>query len=118
MQTPSGGEIVEFPMTVATFLGRTVPVSGGGWFRLLPLGVTRWGIRKANLAGRPAVFYLHPWEVDPEQPDLRNKTSRLGSFRHYTGLSRTASRLACLLEAFPFAPLREVLAERGFLDNP
>lgn len=106
---PSGRRILEFPMTVATFLGRRVPVSGGGYFRLLPFGVTRWGLRQVNRRGRPAVFYVHPWEVDPGQPDLRHHTSRLGALRHYTGLGRTRGRLRRLLKEFRFAPVREVL---------
>ncbi len=113
LRAPSGREIVEFPMTVARWLGRTVPVAGGGYFRLLPFGVTRWGFAQANRSGRPGVFYLHPWEVDPGQPDLRSCTSRLGAFRHYTGLARTEPRLRRLLAAFRFAPLREVLALAG-----
>lgn len=112
---PSGREIVEFPMTVARFLGRPVPVAGGGYFRLLPFFVTRWGLRHSNRHGRPGVFYIHPWEVDPEQPDLRARTSRLGAFRHYTGLARTEARLRRLFAAFPFAPLRDVLAASGLL---
>lgn len=114
---PSGRSIVEFPMTVAHVLGKPVPVSGGGYFRLLPFEVTRWGLRRANRAGRPAVFYLHPWEVDPDQPDLRKKTSRFGAFRHYTGLHRTEPRLRRLLAAFRFAPLKDVLAAGGFLER-
>jgi polysaccharide deacetylase family protein (PEP-CTERM system associated) len=113
--TPSGRQILEFPMTVVRLWGRTVPVSGGGYFRLLPYGVTRWGIGRVNRERRPAVFYLHPWEVDPEQPDLRDRTSRLGAFRHYTGLRRTLPRLTRLLERFTFAPVRDVLAAAGQL---
>ena len=112
---PSGRRIVEFPMTVVRALGRTVPVSGGGYFRLLPYGVTRWGIERANREQRPAVFYMHPWEIDPDQPDLRDRTSRLGAFRHYTGLERTLPRLHRLLTRFSFAPLRDVLAASGHL---
>jgi polysaccharide deacetylase family protein (PEP-CTERM system associated) len=109
LETPSGRAILEFPMTVARFLGRPVPVSGGGWFRLLPASVTSWGLRKVNREGRPAVFYVHPWELDPGQPNLRSRTSRLGAFRHYTGLARTRDRLARLLATFRFAPLSCVL---------
>ena len=114
-ETPGGARIVELPMTVASLLGRRVPVSGGGYFRLLPYGVTRWGLRQANRRGRPAVFYLHPWEVDPGQPDLRRHTSRLGAFRHYTGLRRTAGRLRRLMRTFSFAPCGDVLRRAGWL---
>jgi len=110
-----GGSIVEFPMTVARFLGRPVPVSGGGYFRLLPFGLTCWGLRQIMRRGRPAIFYLHPWELDPDQPNLRDRATRLGAFRHYTGLKRTEPRLRRLLQTFRFGSLRRVLEERGFM---
>ena len=116
LKTPKGREIAEFPLTVASFCGRSVPVSGGGYFRLLPFGITRWGIRQANRHGRPAVFYVHPWEVDPDQPRHRRRTTRTGAFRHYTGLRKTEARLKKLVDTFPFAPCRDVLQENGFLD--
>jgi polysaccharide deacetylase family protein (PEP-CTERM system associated) len=115
IEAPSGRTIVEFPMTVARFLGRAVPVAGGGYFRLLPYGVTRWGLRQVNRRGRPGVFYLHPWELDPDQPDLRDRASRIGALRHYTGLKKTALRLRRLLTQFRFTSLQDVLVERGFL---
>lgn len=111
--TPSGRRMLELPMTVATFLGRRMPVSGGGYFRLLPFRVTCWGFRQANRKGRGGVFYLHPWELDPDQPCLRGRTSRLGAFRHYTGLRRTESRLRRLLHRFPFGTCRAVLEQAG-----
>lgn len=115
METPSGATIAEFPMTVARFLGRNVPVSGGGYFRLLPYGITRWGLAQVEREGRPAVFYLHPWELDPDQPDLREHTSRLGALRHYTRLSQTESRLERLLGTFRFTTVRAVLEAEGVL---
>jgi polysaccharide deacetylase family protein (PEP-CTERM system associated) len=116
-RTPAGRSIAEFPLTVATFLGRAVPVSGGGYFRMFPFAVTKWGFAKANREGRPAVFYLHPWEIDASQPDLRHKTGAIGSFRHYVGLKGAADKLEKLLKAFPFRPMREILAERGLLPS-
>ncbi|HYC78826.1 MAG TPA: XrtA system polysaccharide deacetylase [Planctomycetota bacterium] len=115
LAAPSGRELPEFPLTVAEVFGRAVPVSGGGYFRLLPYVVTRWGFRNANDAGRPGIFYLHPWEIDPGQPDLRARLSRLGAFRHYTGLGRTAEKLRRLLTAFRFDTAAEVLRRRGLL---
>lgn len=115
-ETPSGRSICEFPMTVAPLpLGRKLPVSGGGYFRLFPLALTRWGLHRVERRQRPVVFYLHPWEVDPEQPDLRAHTSRLGAFRHYTGLRRTLPRLERLLQEFSFGTCEEVLTARGLL---
>ena len=69
IKAPSGRTIVEFPMSAASFGGVRVPVSGGGYFRLLPYAVTRAGLRQINeRTGQPFTFYLHPWEIDPEQP--------------------------------------------------
>jgi polysaccharide deacetylase family protein (PEP-CTERM system associated) len=113
--TPSGRSIAELPLSVASFLGKAIPVSGGGYFRMFPFAVTRWGLAKANREGRPGVFYLHPWEIDHEQPDLRHKTGRIGAFRHYVGLKGTAKKLERLLAAFAFAPARDILASRGLL---
>jgi polysaccharide deacetylase family protein (PEP-CTERM system associated) len=115
LTAPSGRTIPELPMTVASFLGRAVPVSGGGYFRMFPYAVTRWGLAKANREGRPAVFYMHPWEIDVAQPNLRHRTSALGAFRHYVGLRGAAGKLDKLLSAFTFRPAREVLEGSGLL---
>jgi polysaccharide deacetylase family protein (PEP-CTERM system associated) len=112
IQTPKGASIVEFPMSTAPMLGGRLPVSGGGYFRLLPYWLTRHGLRKLNdELSRPFIFYLHPWEVDPDQPRVRtNWKSRL---RHYTNLHRTEARLRRLIGEFKFGPVREVLSMRG-----
>ena len=109
----SAGEIVEFPVATVRFLGRNLPVGGGGYFRLLPLAVTRAAIAALERHGRPAALYLHPWEFDPGQP--RQKTSAWKSFRHYLNLGRTLPRLEALLARFRFTSLRAVLEERGHL---
>ena len=111
LTTPSGASLIEFPMCAARWCGLRVPVSGGGYFRLLPLAVTRWGLRQINAKGRPFTFYLHPWEIDPDQP--RVEVSRLSRFRHYTNLHCCEDRLRRLLGEFSFAPMREVLASHG-----
>ena len=112
---PSGATLVEFPMSAATFLGLKVPVSGGGYFRLLPYALTRRGLRQINeRGGRPFTFYLHPWEVDPGQPRVR--VGWLSRFRHYTNLDRCEPRLRRLLAEFRFAPMREVLRTCGLLE--
>jgi polysaccharide deacetylase family protein (PEP-CTERM system associated) len=111
---PSGRTIVELPMSAASFLGVRVPVSGGGYFRILPYGLTRAGLRQINRqSGRPFVFYLHPWEIDPGQPRIR--VGALSRFRHYTNLRRCESRLRRLLHDFAFAPAIEVLMQSGAL---
>ena len=113
---PSGATLIEFPMCVARWCGVRVPVSGGGYFRLLPFPITRWGLRQINAKGRPFTFYLHPWELDPEQP--RVAVSRLSRFRHYTNLHRCEERLRQLLAEFSFAPMREVLQAYGLEAEP
>jgi hypothetical protein len=86
-----------------------LPVAGGGYFRLLPYGWTRWGIDRVNRAEkRPVVFYLHPWEIDPDQPRL--PAGRLGRFRHYRNLSETEGRLRRLLSEFRFGRVDAVVA--------
>jgi len=112
--TPKGARIVEFPMSTAPMFGMKLPVSGGGYFRLLPYWLTRAGLRKLNDGlGRPFIFYLHPWEVDPAQPRVRaGLKSRL---RHYTNLDRTEARLRRLISEFRFAPVREVLGSQQLL---
>ena len=112
IRTPKGASIVEFPMSTAPMLGTKLPVSGGGYFRLLPYWLTRAGLRKLNHElSRPFIFYLHPWEVDPEQPRVR--TSWKSRLRHYTNLDQTESRLRRLIGEFRFGPARDVLAMGG-----
>ena len=111
---PSQRTMVEFPMSAARFCGLRIPVSGGGYFRILPYWLTRAGLRQINgREGRPFAFYVHPWEVDPDQPVV--KVGALSRFRHYTNLDQCAGRLARLLDDFAFATMREVLTARGLL---
>jgi polysaccharide deacetylase family protein (PEP-CTERM system associated) len=111
---PSGRTLVEFPMSAASFGGAKIPVSGGGYFRLLPYWVTRAGLRQVNEKhARPFAFYLHPWELDPEQP--RIDVGWLSRFRHYTNLKHCEERLQRLLSDFAFAPMIDVLRMRGLL---
>jgi polysaccharide deacetylase family protein (PEP-CTERM system associated) len=112
---PSKRTLVEFPMSAAKFFGLQVPVSGGGYFRILPYWVTRAGLRQINdQAGRPFTFYLHPWEVDPGQPRVKN-LSAFSRFRHYTNLHKCESRLRRVLGDFSFGTMREVLEGQGLL---
>jgi polysaccharide deacetylase family protein (PEP-CTERM system associated) len=105
------GAMTEVPMSVARVLGRNIPCCGGGYFRVFPYTVTRWLMRQCHREGRPVVFYVHPWEVDPGQPRVRLSFSK--SFRHYMNLNRTLARLDRLLNDFEFAPLQEVLGLSG-----
>lgn len=95
---PNG--LLEIPITTARLAGRNWPAGGGGYFRFLPYAVSRWQIRRVNQADRrPAIFYFHPWELDPGQPRV-NQASAKTRFRHYVNLDRTESRLARLLQDF------------------
>ena len=88
--------IIEVPGSTVRCAGVNLPVGGGGYFRILPYRWTRWGIRHLNRSEqRPAVFYIHPWEIDPDQPRLPG--SRLSRARHYRNLSQTEGRLKRLL---------------------
>lgn len=109
----AAGTLVEFPVATLPFLGRNLPMGGGGYFRLLPGAVTRWAVGSLERRGRPVALYLHPWEFDPEQP--RQPAPLLKRFRHYVNLRRTLPRLERLLDAYRFGSMRAVLEERGLL---
>ena len=98
---PAGtADFVEIPISTVRLAGRNWPGGGGGWFRLLPYGVSRGLIERINRADRaPAIFYLHPWEVDPDQPRPGGLSAK-SRFRHYVNLERTHGRLARLARAF------------------
>lgn len=100
-----GNGLLEHPISTALFWGRKIPVSGGGYFRLFPYWFTRHTLKTINRTeGNPFIFYLHPWEVDPEQPRMQ-KAKALSRFRHYNNLNKTAKRLKQLLTEFSFTPL-------------
>ncbi|MEJ2756744.1 MAG: DUF3473 domain-containing protein, partial [Gammaproteobacteria bacterium] len=106
--TSKGHDIIEFPITTTQIGPYRLPISGGGYFRIFPYMMTKWGLRRATQQmGTPFVFYLHPWEIDPHQP--RIKTSVLSRFRHYTNLSRCENRLRSLTSDFVFTTMTEAL---------
>jgi polysaccharide deacetylase family protein (PEP-CTERM system associated) len=107
VRTPAGAELREFPLTTLRVLGRNLGASGGAYLRILPLAVLQRAFAAMNAAGEPAVLYVHPWEVDPDQPRLR--TGRWGGITHYANLHATAPRLRALLRSFPFAPMERAL---------
>ncbi|MFO7528753.1 MAG: DUF3473 domain-containing protein, partial [Marinobacter sp.] len=114
LKTDNGHELAEFPLSTLKLPGYTLPIAGGGYFRLFPYWFSQWGLGSINRQGRPFVFYLHPWEVDPEQPRLEVKW--LSRFRHYNNLDVCEARLNRLLQRFDFAPMGEVLREAGVLE--
>jgi polysaccharide deacetylase family protein (PEP-CTERM system associated) len=101
---------VEVPMTTVKVLGTTWPVGGGGYLRLLPMSYTRWSIERVHRKERQRfILYLHPWELDPEQPRIAARwTSR---FRHYTGLRTMESRLRELLSTERFTPMIDLVSQ-------
>lgn len=105
----SGGLIWEFPPTASALGPVNLPVSGGGYFRLYPYALTRHFLKKMNRKEkRPFIFYVHPWEVDPEQPRLPFG-SRAVQFRHRVGLGRNLAKLRKLLRDFSFGTLSEAI---------
>jgi polysaccharide deacetylase family protein (PEP-CTERM system associated) len=116
IKTPLGRTLLEFPLTTARIAGVSVPVAGGGYFRLLPYWLTRYGLGSVNHRERvPFVFYLHPWEIDEMQPEVA--AGALSRFRHYTNIARCEPRLRRLIGEFRFGAMEDVLAERGFLST-
>ena len=104
------GAFWELPMTTVRLGNRNLPCAGGGFFRLLPYGVFRAGLRHVNRAeGASGIFYLHPWEVDPGQPRIA-KASAKSRFRHYTGLRAMTPRLDRLLGDFAWDRIDRVFA--------
>jgi polysaccharide deacetylase family protein (PEP-CTERM system associated) len=107
----SSGPLWEFPVSVVRAGCWNLPVSGGGYFRLYPLSLSLRLLRRVNQQyARPFVFYVHPWELDPDQPRL-NLGSRLTRMRHYVNLATTAAKLDRLLGQFQFAPIQQVIDE-------
>lgn len=115
LTTDNGYELAEFPLSTLKFPGYTLPIAGGGYFRLFPYWFSRMGLGSINRQGKPFVFYLHPWEVDPEQPRLDVKW--LSRFRHYNNLDVCEQRLATLLSDFRFTTMSKVLENEGVLDR-
>ena len=109
----NGSRLIEFPISTVRLLGTNLPFVGGGYMRLLPAAYVRWGMRRLNRSGRPAIVYTHPWEIDPDQP--RQPVGPFTRWRHYGNLSSTEGRLADLFERFRFGTVREVLANADLL---
>lgn len=107
-----GAGLAEFPSSTVRVMGRNLPAGGGGYLRLLPMEYTRAALRRVTREG-PAMVYLHPWEIDAEQP--RFGLGRVATLRGYHNLGETEARLATLLREFPFGPARDVLVEQGVL---
>lgn len=108
------GTLLEIPLTTVRFMGRNLPVAGGGYFRLLPFCFTRWVFRETiRRTGGPFVFYIHPWELDPDQPRVE-RLPLLSRVRHYLNLDKTEERMKrLLLQADGFTCFRSLCLGPG-----
>jgi polysaccharide deacetylase family protein (PEP-CTERM system associated) len=109
--SPCAG-LIEIPLTTVRLLGRDVPASGGGYFRLFPYALTRRLLARASLSGNPAIFYVHPWEIDPGQP-RQSRVPWRSRLRHYLNLDRTEPRLRRLLRDFAWTRLDRLFLGEG-----
>lgn len=116
VEAPSGGTLREFPLSTCPVGKYRMPIAGGGYFRLYPYMLSRWGLGRINQAGQPFIFYLHPWEVDPGQPRL--KVSALSRFRHYNNLAVCYDRLSQLMDDFRFGTVTDVMDKLDFSAAP
>jgi polysaccharide deacetylase family protein (PEP-CTERM system associated) len=106
--TEEGASLLEFPISTVRVLGTNLPFIGGGYLRHCPLRFILWGMRRVNMVERqPVMLYVHPWEIDPDQPSL--SAGPLTRFRHYRNLDKTERRLDLLLDRFHFTTVRKVL---------
>ena len=108
-----GSDLLELPVTTAEFGGRRLAAGGGGFFRLLPYGFSRWAIRQVNgRERRPAIIYFHPWEIDPDQPRVAGAPLR-SRLRHYSNLSVMADKLRRLTRDFAWTRVDAIVAREA-----
>ena len=108
-----GQGLIEMPVTTTRLFGRNWPAGGGGYFRLMPYTMSRWLLRRVNRVDQqPAIFFFHPWEIDPAQPRVPGIDART-RFRHYLNLHRTENRLRQLLFDFEWGRVDELLLEEA-----
>ena len=108
----ASGSIVELPASTVRIGSTNYPIAGGGYFRLFPYAATKWGIARVNgREGEPVVLYIHPWEVDPDQPRL--EASRTTQLRHHVGMAGTLEKLRQVTTDFAFGSVAEVLDARA-----
>jgi polysaccharide deacetylase family protein (PEP-CTERM system associated) len=111
IQRPQG-TLMEVPGSTVRVGPLNLPIAGGGYFRILPYAWTRWGIARLNTTEQQAaVFYIHPWEIDPDQPRL--SAGLVSRFRHYRNLAQTMVRLRALLTDFRFGTVASLLRSRA-----
>ena len=106
----SASAMIELPVTTARFAGRTLAAGGGGFFRLLPYQFSRWAIDQVNREDkRPAIFYFHPWEIDPGQPRVAHAPLK-SRLRHYSRLGAMEGKLRRLIQSFAWGRVDEIVA--------
>jgi polysaccharide deacetylase family protein (PEP-CTERM system associated) len=103
--------LVEIPVTTARIGGRNM-ATGGGFFRLFPSAFTNWAVRQVNREGWPAIFYFHPWEIDPDQPRVAEAPLK-SKFRHYSRLGAMAGKLKGLIARHDWGRVDEVAAREA-----
>lgn len=103
----TAGNIFEVLLPTANLWGIQLPIAGGGYFRFFPYSASRMFLRRLEKTGTQLVMYLHPWEIDPDQPRMEGPL--VSRFRHYLNLKRTEERLQYLLRDFSFAPVVEIV---------
>ena len=113
IQRPAG-QISEFPLATTRFMNLAIPAAGGGYLRQLPLGVIQRAFREASERAESATFYIHPWEIDPDQPRL--PVSRLNRVRHYRGLGSAQHRIDRLLGEFRFDAIASHLSRAALTE--
>lgn len=105
-----GADLIELPVTTVDVAGRRMAAGGGGFFRLLPYAFSDWAVSRVNgRDAQPAIFYFHPWEIDPDQPRVPNAPLK-SKLRHYTNLSVMRGKLLKLLHAHEWTRTDEVAA--------
>lgn len=116
LKAPNGGVLTEFPLSTCSIGSYRIPIAGGGYFRLFPYWFSRWGLAQINKTGKPFIFYLHPWEIDADQPRLKVKA--FSRFRHYNNLEKCMSRMENLLQDFRFGTVSGVLSDVAISQEP
>jgi polysaccharide deacetylase family protein (PEP-CTERM system associated) len=107
IESANGTKLVEFPLSTIELLKVRLPISGGGYFRIFPYRFTKFALDKKNKNGEPFIFYLHPWEIDPDQP--RIKSNPIAEFRHYHNISNCKDRLTQLINRYNFSRIDDIL---------
>jgi polysaccharide deacetylase family protein (PEP-CTERM system associated) len=109
-----GSRLIEFPISTIKLGSLNLPISGGGYFRLLPYQFIRIGLKSMKASNKPFIFYIHPWEINPDTPRVKGMNA-VSRFRTYTGITGALNKFSCLIKDFPFAPVHKVLKDMGLL---